>query len=115
MKGFYYVYILVSEADGRLHYSGLTRDLNTRLAEHNRGKCPHTSKHRPWKIETAIAFRSEAKARRFERYLKTGSGREFCAPPLVTVFGAVFSAKGAASTASLGQRPRFMAAKEHQR
>jgi hypothetical protein len=30
-------------------------------------------------------------------------------------FGAVFSAKGAASTASLGQRPRFMAAKEHQR
>ena len=38
MKGFYYVYILVSEADGRLHYSGLTRDLNTRLAEHNRGK-----------------------------------------------------------------------------
>ena len=61
MKGFYYVYILVSEADGRLHYSGLTRDLNTRLAEHNRGKCPHTSKHRPWKIETAIAFRTEAK------------------------------------------------------
>ena len=77
MKGFYYVYILVSEADGRLHYSGLTRDLNTRLAEHNSGKCPHTSKHRPWKIETAIGFRSEAKARRFERYLKTGSGREF--------------------------------------
>ncbi|MFZ0917962.1 MAG: GIY-YIG nuclease family protein [Candidatus Udaeobacter sp.] len=64
-KGFYYVYILVSEADERLHYSGLTRDLNTRLAEHNRGKCPHTSKHGPWKIETAIAFRSEAKARRF--------------------------------------------------
>jgi hypothetical protein len=42
MKGFYYVYILVSEADGRLHYSGLTRDLNTRLAEHNRGEMPLT-------------------------------------------------------------------------
>ena len=77
-EGFYYVYILVSEADGRLHYSGLTRDLNTRLAEHNRGKCPHTSKHRPWKIETGIAFRSEAKARRFERYLKTGSRLSMC-------------------------------------
>jgi hypothetical protein len=25
----------------------------------------------------AIAFRSEAKARRFDHYLKTGSGREF--------------------------------------
>ena len=42
MTAFYYVYILVSEADGRLHYGGLTRDLNTRLAEHNRGKCPQT-------------------------------------------------------------------------
>ena len=77
MKGFYYVYILVSEANDEAHYSGITRDLNGRLVEHNHRKCPHTAKHRPWKIETAIAFRSETKARRFERYLKTGSGREF--------------------------------------
>ena len=77
MNGFYYVYILVSESNEMVHYSGTTRDLNARLDEHNRGKCPHTAKHRPWKIETALAFRSEAKARRFERYLKTGSGREF--------------------------------------
>src|SRR5436190_23917311 len=47
MTAFYYIYILVSEADGRLYYSGLTLDLNTRLAAHNSGKCPHTSKHRP--------------------------------------------------------------------
>ena len=77
MKRFYYVYILVSEVDNETHYSGVTRDLNARLLDHNRGKCSHTTKHRPWKIETAIAFRSEAKARRFERYLTTGSGREF--------------------------------------
>jgi putative endonuclease len=77
MNGFYYVYILVSEVDEEMHYSGNTSDLGSSLAEHNRGKCPHTAKHRPWKIETAVAFRSEAKARRFERYLKTGSGREF--------------------------------------
>jgi predicted GIY-YIG superfamily endonuclease len=77
MAGYYYVYILVSELDDTLHYSGITRDLQLRLAEHNIGKCPHTSKHRPWKIETAVAFRSEAKARSFESYLKTGSGREF--------------------------------------
>jgi putative endonuclease len=77
MNGFYYVYILVSEISDEAHYSSVTRDLNVRLVEHNRGKCPHTAKHRPWKIETAVAFRSEAKARRFERFLKTGSGREF--------------------------------------
>jgi putative endonuclease len=77
MKAFHHVYILVSEIDHRLHYSGITDHLNAGLAEHNRGKCPHTSKYTPWKIETAVAFRSEAKARRFDRYLKTGSGREF--------------------------------------
>jgi predicted GIY-YIG superfamily endonuclease len=77
MKDFHYFYILVSEADDETHYSGMTRHLKARLIDHNRGKCPHTAKHRPWRIETAIAFRSEAKARHFERYLKTGSGREF--------------------------------------
>ena len=56
MKRFYYVYILVSEVDNETHYSGVTRDLNARLLDHNRGKCSHTTKHRPWKIETAIAF-----------------------------------------------------------
>ena len=77
MNGFYYVSIVVSETNEKVHYSGVTRDINARLIEHNRGKCPHTATHKPWKIETAIAFRSEAKARRFEHYLKTGSGREF--------------------------------------
>jgi putative endonuclease len=77
MKDFYYVYVLVSDANDEAHYIGATRDLRARLMEHNRGKCPHTAKQRPWYSETAVAFRSEAKARAFERYLKTGSGREF--------------------------------------
>ena len=77
MNEFYYVYILASETNEKAHYSGITRNLNARLSEHNRGKCPHTAKYKPWKIEIAVAFRSEAKARHFERYLKTGSGREF--------------------------------------
>jgi len=77
MQPFFYVYILVSECDASLHYTGVTQNLSARLKEHNRGACPHTAKHKPWKIETAVAFRSETKARAFERYLKTGSGREF--------------------------------------
>jgi putative endonuclease len=52
MNGFYYVNILVSETNEKVHYSGITRELNARLYEHNRGRCPHTAKHRPWKIET---------------------------------------------------------------
>jgi putative endonuclease len=77
MRQFFYVYILVSEADAARHYTGITRDLSGRLQEHNRGHCPHTAKWRPWKIETAVAFAFQAKAHAFKRYLKTGSGREF--------------------------------------
>jgi hypothetical protein len=45
--------------------------------EHNSGECKTTSTDRPWRIETAIFFRNEAKAHDFERYLKSGSGRAF--------------------------------------
>ena len=77
MKRFFYVYILVSQIDGARHYTGLTCDLPGRLRDHNRGHCPHTAKFKPWKIETTVAFSGEAKARAFEKYLKSGSGREF--------------------------------------
>jgi predicted GIY-YIG superfamily endonuclease len=74
---FTYVYILVSQSDPNRHYIGLTTNLRSRLTKHNSGSVPHTAKHRPWRIESAIAFRSEEKAHAFERYLKSGSGREF--------------------------------------
>jgi len=77
MENFFYVYILVSEADATQHYTGITQDLPSRLNEHNQGTCIYTARCRPWRIETTIAFRPEAKARSFEKYLKTGSGREF--------------------------------------
>jgi putative endonuclease len=77
MKDFIYVYILVSQANSAIHYTGVTRDLEQRLLEHNRGNCPPTSQHGSWRIETAVAFKSESTARAFERCLKSGSGREF--------------------------------------
>src|SRR5438094_9473903 len=36
MKDFVYVYILVSHANQAIHYTGITRDLEQRLLEHNR-------------------------------------------------------------------------------
>jgi len=74
---FHYVYILKSEVAPERHYIGMTSDLTQRLAAHNSGKVSHTSKFKPWTIETAVAFRHENKAAAFERYLKSGSGREF--------------------------------------
>ncbi len=74
---FHYVYILKSEKAPDRHYVGLTDDLKERVKKHNSGAVARTSKFVPWKIETAIAFTNKSKAAAFERYLKTGSGREF--------------------------------------
>ena len=73
---FHYVYILKSEVAPERHYIGMTSDLTQRLAAHNSGRVSHTSKFKPWTIETAVAFRDQTKAA-FEGYLKSGSGREF--------------------------------------
>ncbi len=77
MNNFYYVYILTDVATGTHRYTGSTQDLEARLHKHNSGGVPHTSKYKPWRIETAIAFRTKEKAVAFELYLKSGSGRTF--------------------------------------
>ena len=74
---FCYVYRLRSKADPNRSYVGLTDDLTMRLKKHNAGGSPHTAKWRPWELEVAISFASREKAAAFEKYLKTGSGREF--------------------------------------
>lgn len=84
MQTYHYVYILVSENEPERHYTGLTDNLEKRLAAHNLGQCAHTAKHRPWKIETTIAFRSPEKAAEFERYLKSHSGRAFASKHFYT-------------------------------
>jgi putative endonuclease len=74
---FYYVYILQSANYPDKYYTGYTKNLDSRLKEHNGGKCMHTSKYMPWKIKTAIAFTDNDKAIEFEKYLKSQSGRAF--------------------------------------
>ncbi|MBE6402922.1 MAG: GIY-YIG nuclease family protein [Lentisphaerae bacterium] len=73
----FYTYILRSLFHPEQRYIGSTRDLKPRLAKHNAGEVPHTSKFESWKIETAVAFSSKEKAYAFEAYLQTHSGREF--------------------------------------
>ena len=77
MKGYTYVYILESVGESDRFYVGLTDDLGTRLAKHNRGDVPHSRKFRPWRIKSAVAFKDRKRAAEFERYLKTASGRAF--------------------------------------
>jgi putative endonuclease len=72
----YYVYILKSVHSNQI-YTGYTTDLQKRIKEHNSGKSVHTNKFRPWKLKTYLGFEEETKARKFEEYLKTGSGIAF--------------------------------------
>ena len=58
-------------------YTGVTADWHSRPAKHNAGEVPHTSKFKPWRIETAIVFLSKEKAYAFEAYLKTHCGCSF--------------------------------------
>lgn len=74
---FWYVYMLQSVGHPEHFYVGITESLPDRLTIHNSGKVPHTSKFMPWRIETAIAFRSKERVVAFEKYLKTHSGRAF--------------------------------------
>lgn len=72
-----YVYILESLAEAERFYVGCTRDLRARLKKHNDGDVTHTSKFRPWRIKTYLAFSDEMQAYGFEKYLKSASGRAF--------------------------------------
>jgi predicted GIY-YIG superfamily endonuclease len=58
-------------------YVGLTSDVRSRLVTHNSGGCPHTARYRPWQLHVVLEFQDETPAIRFERYLKSGSGRAF--------------------------------------
>jgi predicted GIY-YIG superfamily endonuclease len=72
-----YVYILESVGTEAHYYTGIADDLRARLAKHNIGSVPHTSKFCPWRIKTYIAFSDADKALQFEKYLKSPSGRAF--------------------------------------
>lgn len=72
-----YVYVLQSLANPGHFYSGITDDLQARLSAHNSGAVAHTSKYRPWRVKTYVAFTDELRASAFEKYLKSGSGRAF--------------------------------------
>jgi putative endonuclease len=73
----HYVYILQSEADPDRFYAGATTDLRDRVKRHNAGEMSHTSKFRPWRLKTYLAFTARDQAFAFEHYLKTASGRAF--------------------------------------
>jgi len=72
-----WVYVLRSVSDPGCYYTGLTANLKSRLAAHNAGRCRHTTRFRPWRLDLAIGFSDAPRAVKFEKYLKSGSGVAF--------------------------------------
>lgn len=71
------VYILRSDTDPDGNYVGLTSDVERRLDWHNGLGAGVIRHHRPWSLVVSIEFADATTAGRFDRYLKTGSGRAF--------------------------------------
>lgn len=76
-EGKRFVYVLRNSDQNPKFYVGLSSAVAARLVDHNAGRCPHTARRRPWELHVVIEFRDEPTAIRFERYLKSGSGRAF--------------------------------------
>jgi predicted GIY-YIG superfamily endonuclease len=51
--------------------------LKQRLETHNSGGSIYTEKYRPWKLVMFLGFKEQSKAKEFEKYLKSQSGRAF--------------------------------------
>jgi len=73
----YYVYLIKSISFPEISYVGFTTNLRQRIAQHNSGGSIYTAKYKPWELIVYHAFASETKAKAFEKYLKSHSGRAF--------------------------------------
>ena len=72
----YTVYILFSERSNK-HYTGFSSNLAERLLSHNELGHDWTAKYRPWKLIYTKEFETKQEAMAYEKWLKTGAGRDF--------------------------------------
>jgi putative endonuclease len=79
----WFVYILKS-LRGNFTYVGSTNSLRQRLIQHNSGLVVSTKAYRPLQIVAYVAVQTEEKARKLERYFKTGSGKAILKKRILT-------------------------------
>ena len=72
----WYVYALYSVCYNRV-YVGMSQNPENRLKEHNAGRTASTKTYRPWVKVYQESVGEIAHARKREKQLKTGSGKEF--------------------------------------
>jgi putative endonuclease len=72
----YYVYLIKSDKINKI-YTGVTRDLKKRIAQHNNKNSKYTSWNGPYRLIWYCAFMNKQRAYDFEIYLKSHSGSAF--------------------------------------
>ncbi len=70
------VYVIRSLKDERL-YVGMSENAELRLEQHNKGMTTSTKSYKPWELVYVEKLEDRAEARKREKYLKGGSGKEF--------------------------------------
>jgi putative endonuclease len=73
----FHVYVIVSESHPERFYIGFSSRPDERLIEHNARKTLQPPILPPWRFAAMFSFSCGEQARRFERYVKGGSGRAF--------------------------------------
>ena len=73
----YHIYLLRSLKYPDQTYVGYTLNVQERFKTHNAGGSVHTASGKPWELIIFLSFCDEKRAREFEYYLKTQSGRSF--------------------------------------
>jgi len=73
----HYVYLLRSVNFSDKIYIGYTNNIDQRMITHNDGKSLYTKRYMPWRLQGYFAFQEKVSAIKFEKYLKSGSGKAF--------------------------------------
>ncbi len=72
----YYTYVINSEVKNYT-YIGISDNIARRVSQHNLGYNKTTKPYRPFKLILEEVYSDRAQARKREKFLKSGIGREF--------------------------------------
>ena len=72
----YYVYAIKSISRNYI-YVGMTNNLELRFLQHNNGESKTTKPYRPFLLIFSEILETRIEARNKEKYLKSGTGKEF--------------------------------------
>ena len=79
----HFIYIIKSIDPQEKFYVGYTLNVDSRLLKHNEGGSVYTRDYKVWTLIMYCCFSDKGKALRYEKYLKSHSGRAFMKKRLV--------------------------------